>query len=572
MKHFLRLRIIFSVVCLVIFSATSTSQTIIAEWKFTDVTKKSLITNDASFRANPYTADDGIIANKDISKLQLSDSKPTFTGWVNSSDGSSRTCPSTNGWEQEIAYWIIEISTEGYNNINVNSIQNGSNTGPKDFSFEYSINGTEWTKVADIIVANNFTSGILNVTLPETCNNQSKLFLRWKKSSNTSINNGTVASTGTNRIDRITITSLPDITQVNTPEFTPTASNQLFSPIDVSIQTSTTDAVIFYSLVEEPYEWQEYSEPISVSETTSIWAYAQKTGLDNSEIASATYTFPTITDVSTIAELRSGSVDNTTVYKLTGEAIITFKTSFRNQKFIQDASGAIQIDDLSGKITTNYVLGDGFTGLVGTLNDNNNMLQFVPAFDPGEPTQTSGYIPNPEIITLNELDASYQGKLVKVLNVTITNAVGNFANSTNYPITDESGVGILRNHYNSAELTGNAIPNTKQDITGIILQYQSDIQLVPRSMNDFEPSSTVNIGTSNSKSLHIYPNPVKDILYIEVDQPIASVEIMNTVGNVVSTIAPVQNTINTSALPQGVYLVKITTESGDSFISRIVKQ
>ena len=62
------------------------------------------------------------------------------------------------------------------------------------------------------------------------------------------------------------------------------------------------------------------------------------------------------TDVADIATLR-GSAQGLS-YTLTGEAILTYQQNFRNQKFIEDATGAILIDDDNDVITSTYAIGD----------------------------------------------------------------------------------------------------------------------------------------------------------------------------------------------------------------------
>ena len=68
--------------------------------------------------------------------------------------------------------------------------------------------------------------------------------------------------------------------------------------------------------------------------------------------------------VNTIAELRAGTIGND--YTLNGEAVVTFVQGFRNQKFIEDGTAAILIDDNSAIISSALVAGDGITGLTGT--------------------------------------------------------------------------------------------------------------------------------------------------------------------------------------------------------------
>jgi len=69
-----------------------------------------------------------------------------------------------------------------------------------------------------------------------------------------------------------------------------------------------------------------------------------------------------------------------------------------------------------------------------------------------------------------------------------------------------------------------------------------------------------------SNSISLYPNPVKEELIITSENRIEKIEICDIAGRAVETrlIASLQGnaTINVSALPQGVYLVKIYTDKG----------
>jgi hypothetical protein len=83
-------------------------------------------------------------------------------------------------------------------------------------------------------------------------------------------------------------------------------------------------------------------------------------------------------EVLNIGELRNqfGSKSGPVVYTITGEVILTLQGNYRNHKYIQDATGAILIDDVAGTITTTYDLGDGITGITGELSMFENMRQF----------------------------------------------------------------------------------------------------------------------------------------------------------------------------------------------------
>jgi len=357
---------------------------------------------------------------------------------------------------------------------------------------------------------------------------------------------------------------------VSTPTITP-AGGHVFQPVTANITTATDGATIYYSTVSETGPWTEYTSALNIASTTTLWAYAAKEGMDNSAVRSVTYTFPI--EVADIAALRAGTTGGQ-LYKLTGEAVLTLKVDNRNQKYIQDASGAILIDDPSpAKITTSYNLGDGITGLTGSLTTYANMLQFVPVTDAGEATSTGKKIV-PEIVVLADLNSSYQAKLVRVKGATFS-ATGNFATGTNYTISADGDDGILRTAYSDLNYIGQPIPEGSQDITGVVLQFNSDLQLVPRSLADIVPAGTSSIRDNQAVDVIIYPNPVINEIRVLSLESIAKVEVTNMAGQVVANsfkvvgqevVVPVNSKVN------GVVVVKITTESGKVVVKKVLKQ
>ena len=78
------------------------------------------------------------------------------------------------------------------------------------------------------------------------------------------------------------------IPTVATPEFNP-GTGTYSSTQNVTITCATQGATILYSTDGENFT--EYTAPISVSETSTLYAKATKDGYNDSEVASATYTF-----------------------------------------------------------------------------------------------------------------------------------------------------------------------------------------------------------------------------------------------------------------------------------------
>ncbi len=161
----------------------------------------------------PYVADKGTPVNINNSEVSLT--RASFVTWVNGAGPSSTPgfAPNSDKWNVlGDAYWQTEFSTTGYEALTLSSKQKGSDTGPRNFQVQWSLDGTNWSNVSgsSITVGNNWTSGVLdNVALPAEMKNQAKVYLRWMKSSNVSVNSGTVAANGTNRIDDIIIQGKP---------------------------------------------------------------------------------------------------------------------------------------------------------------------------------------------------------------------------------------------------------------------------------------------------------------------------------------------------------------------------
>lgn len=109
-------------------------------------------------------------------------------------------------------YWIVEFSTEGYENLTISSKQSsgGNDPGPKDFKVQYSLEESGlWVDLtgSEITVENDWETGVIDtLELPEECNNLSLLKIRWIMISNeASANSGTVVETGKSKIDDIYI-------------------------------------------------------------------------------------------------------------------------------------------------------------------------------------------------------------------------------------------------------------------------------------------------------------------------------------------------------------------------------
>ena len=194
-----------------------------------------------------------------------------------------------------------------------------------------------------------------------------------------------------------------------------------------------------------------------------------------------------ITEMPNIAALRNQAADGTTVYTLINEIILTHQNGNRNQKYFQDGTAAILIDDNAGIITTSYNEYDGVTGLSGTLSIYAGLLQLTPVADPGDATSVDNVV-EPLELELADITPLHQAMLIIVRDVAFaTPANPNFSASTSYTISDASGTGVLRTPNTAAGLNyiGTPVPTTNRDLIAVVNQFNQTMQIMPRSLDDF---------------------------------------------------------------------------------------
>ncbi len=288
----------------------------------------------------------------------------------------------------------------------------------------------------------------------------------------------------TDNLGTHTANSSVEYTQI--PVFDPAAGTYL-SPVMVSLSCATPSALIRYTTDgTDPNTTTSniYSSAFQIGSTTTVKAIAYAAGLEPSNIVSATYTLPTI--ISNIATLRTQTTGAANVYRLSGEAILTYQNASRNTKYIQDSSAAIVIDDVNATISTTYNLYDGLSGIIGYLNVYNELLQFVPLADPGVAT-SSGNVILPDVRSLSSLTSSDQGKLIKVLGTTISHATYTAfpATAQNLTATDASGSITLRTFPNT-DYANIPISLTPINLVCLVGQFGTTMQVSPRFLSDFE--------------------------------------------------------------------------------------
>jgi hypothetical protein len=99
--------------------------------------------------------------------------------------------------------------------------------------------------------------------------------------------------------------------------------------------------------------------------------------------------------------------------------------------------------------------------------------------------------------------------------------------------------------------------------------------MTDNAWNLYQYNSTLSVDSfENNISVDIYPNPVKNELFINTQLNLKSVEIYDVTGKQILRLDDIENdkSINLSSLKKGIYLVKLKTPSGDFQTKKIIKQ
>ncbi len=284
------------------------------------------------------------------------------------------------------------------------------------------------------------------------------------------------ASSGHARIISITVDYEPYVAPaVLAPVFSVPQGNYYTEQM-VSLSCATPGAVIYYSI--NGGDAVLYSEPFSIAATATVSAYATL-GTDQSNTATATYTFPVI--LSNIAAFYDAA--DADLYQITSD--MTFVYRHGRYVYVKDATGGLLIyDNTPSVITTTYNPGDVFTGgVAGTRSIFNGLKELVP--DVNTAAGVAGTPVEPIEVTAADLLANpddYMSQLVILRNGTFNGGVLN--NNNNPKIFSQDGNDlVIYNRFNN--LTNAMMPEGQTaTVVGFVSIHNETIQLFPRNAND----------------------------------------------------------------------------------------
>lgn len=368
--------------------------------------------------------------------------------------------------------------------------------------------------------------------------------------------------------------SAPADATVYTPNTTNV--NVSMSVLNFSVDTpSNGDGYIVYNInggsTVDKFDTTDISVPVTEGQSYTVdMELVDNSGnsLSTPVTASVSFSVDSYNVVTSISQIRNDVIANGTgkYYHLTSEAIVTYARATRNQKYIQDATAAILIDDNGGVITNTFNIGDGMTGFKGQTSIFSGVLQIIPLED--ITSNAPGYSITPEVVTVDDLlndmtnnnYETYESELVKINGVTFADGNGSntFAVNTNYDITDTNTM-TFRSMFAEADYVVNAdlIPVGTTDIIVLAARFNTTPQVVARDLADV----TMDTKAFNAiDGLKMYPNPVTgNTLYLaSANNSEMSIQIFDILGKEVKNTKVMNNQVNISSLNAGVYIVKIT--------------
>ncbi|MCF8347537.1 MAG: T9SS type A sorting domain-containing protein [Bacteroidales bacterium] len=158
-------------------------------------------------------------------------------------------------------------------------------------------------------------------------------------------------------------------------------------------------------------------------------------------------------------------------------------------RYLQDETAGIAAYGSAVSVSNR---GDSIS-VTGTLKIYNQLLEIDPITNVTV-LSTGNPVPNPVVLTPDQINENYEGQLVQVQNVMFNDAGQNFTGNKKYTFTADGEIGYIYIK-NGQDFVGTIIPSAPVTLTAICSQFDYSnpnvgYQLLPRDLNDiYIPSS-----------------------------------------------------------------------------------
>lgn len=222
----------------------------------------------------------------------LTSGKLTTTEFTSTMNGSDETIPANIMDAEDSYYWTVDVTADGYTFTNANGDMIGY--GNSGTNFVMNGNKTVWTistgvSAPESLVPEHFGFNIVNFE-----SNTRAMALRVTETESVlkAYSTGNMTGGEYNFFLDIFMQGEGGTPTVAAPTFEP-AAGTYYEAQDVTLSCVTDGATIYYSLESVNGPWNEYEEAITVDESMTIWAYAEKEGCNDSPVVNAGYVIQT---------------------------------------------------------------------------------------------------------------------------------------------------------------------------------------------------------------------------------------------------------------------------------------
>jgi len=175
---------------------------------------------------------------------------------------------------------------------------------------------------------------------------------------------------------------------------------------------------------------------------------------------------------------------------VTVTGIVTNGSELGAIRYMQDATAGLAVYDATAMAGVHR--GDSIT-VSGILNNYNNLMEMGTVTLTIHATNVA--LPVAPIITVAQLNEPLEGELVKITGCSFAQAGGTFAGNTSYTVSSmtQNFTIYVRN---GSPLIGTTIPTGNVTLRGIVSQFGSVYQLLPRDINDIIVTGNLHIISS----------------------------------------------------------------------------
>ncbi|MBI3143079.1 MAG: lamin tail domain-containing protein [Bacteroidetes bacterium] len=218
----------------------------------------------------------------------------------------------------------------------------------------------------------------------------------------------------------------------------------------------------------------------------------------------------------------------------------------------------------------NFAFGDSIE-VLGTLRQYNGLaeIDFIDTII----VHATGLLIEPVVV--DTLDETAESKLIKFEKVQLVDTM-QWKQSGSFNATFAQGANNFALRVDSdTDIPGMWAPKSTFDLIGIggqfdgTLPFDGGYQLFPRSRADVV--LPVSVAGQLNDGLRVYPNPTSGKVFIDGATASVSVEVYNLVGTRVLSFANVQNGLDLSALPKGMYILDASSNGSPLFTRRVIK-